>query len=481
MRTHKLRETLAEVFSPGGSDRLGTVAFTLLVLLVAFGPLLYGVPSATARPAVGGGAAAPRGDALLCGMAFLTAALVLLSKSSASAERLPGVPLGAAAALALLGAIQLLPLPEGVIGALAPTNLQIYHETLEILRLFGRSALHSVRISIAPSETVSAFLLIGAYVALFMCSAKLLQSRARRRVFAVLLFGSVLLQVLWAEAIRPEPRLRGLFVDPDHFAGYLEIALGLAFGAIWAEALTNRDRTIDVEDRSERFERRFPPMAVRILLWGLIAAGITLTESRGGILAAAVSTLALLAAALNQRRSRRPRRAVTAAALAVLIGSALAAGLAGRGRFQRFLLTDPRDLGSTTRVAIWKTSWDAWREFPVVGSGLGTFREAFRRVQPRELASLVEHAHDDFLEIAVTGGAVGAICGTVLVVSLLVAFARVAKRQRHREESAFALGGFGALLSLTLHGLVDFSLSIPIITATLACALGAAWAAGNRT
>src|SRR4029077_18297664 len=158
-----------------------------------------------------------------------------------------------------------------------------------------------------------------------------------------------------------------------------------------------------------------------------IAAGIALTESRGGILAAAVSTLALLAAALNQRRSRRPRRAVTAAALAVLIGTALAVGLAGRGRFQRFLLTDPRDLGSTTRVAIWKTAWDAWREFPAARPGLGTFREAFRRVQPRELASVVEHAHDDFLEIAVTGGAVGALGGTVLYVSLLVAFARVAK------------------------------------------------------
>jgi len=36
------------------------------------------------------------------------------------------------------------------------------------------------------------------------------------------------------------------------------------------------------------------------------------------------------------------------------------------------------------------------------------------------------------------------------------------------------------LLSLTFHGVVDFNLSIPAITATLACTLGAAWAAGRE-
>ena len=475
-----MRESLAELFSPAGSDRLDRIAFTLLLLFTALGPLLYGVPSETPRPAAGGGAVAPRGDALLCAMAFLIAAPAFLSKSSPSPRRLPGVPLGATAALALLGAVQLLPLPEGVMGVLAPTNLRIYHETLEILRLFGRSGLAGPRISIAPTETVSALLLLSANAALFMAAVRVLRTRLRRRLFVMLLFLSALTQFLWAATSRSDRRLRGLFVNPDHFAGYLEIALALAFGAIWAEVLMNRDRVIDVEDRSERFERRFAPLALRALLWGLIAAGIALTESRGAILAAAITTLALLAAVVRQRRTRRPRRAVLAVALAVLIGTLLAGALAGPGRFQRFLLTDPRDLGSTTRVAIWKTSWDAWHAFPIVGSGLGTFREAFRRVQPRELPGLVEHAHDDLLQIAVTGGVVGALFGIVLFVSLLASLARAAKRQRHREESALALGGYGALLSLSLHGLVDFSLSIPVVAATLACAMGAAWAAASR-
>ncbi|MGH9369393.1 MAG: O-antigen ligase family protein, partial [Thermoanaerobaculia bacterium] len=232
-------------------------------------------------------------------------------------------------------------------------------------------------------------------------------------------------------------------------------------------------------EKAVRFERRFPALAGRILLWGLVAAGIALTQSRGGTLSAGLTTLALFALAIVHSRSKGRRRAGTVAA-ALLLGALFAGVAAGAGRFSRFLELDPRDAGSNTRTALWKASVEAWKEFPIVGSGLGTFREAFVRVQPRRLRGLVEHAHNDFLQLAVTGGAVGAALGATLFVSLLVLLLRAWSRQRHREESAVALAGFGALLSLTLHGLVDFSLSIPIIPATLACVLGASWAAGAR-
>jgi hypothetical protein len=66
---------------------------------------------------------------------------------------------------------------------------------------------------------------------------------------------------------------------------------------------------------------------------------------------------------------------------------------------------------------------------------------------------------------------------------LLVRSARVGRQlslHRFVLASAVALAGFGALLSLTLHGLVDFNLSIPVIPAILACILGTAWAAGRH-
>ena len=83
------------------------------------------------------GAPAPLGNPLLNVFAFLTAAAALLSRSALLQARPLRLPLGAAGGLTLLGVVQLLPLPEGVMQKIASVNLQIYHETAQILRLFG--------------------------------------------------------------------------------------------------------------------------------------------------------------------------------------------------------------------------------------------------------------------------------------------------------------------------------------------------------
>ena len=220
-------------------------------------------------------------------------------------------------------------------------------------------------------------------------------------------------------------------------------------------------------------------MAWRVLLWSVLAIGLVLSRSRGAILAAGFAAVALLVLGLLHRRARRRGLAATAA-VALVLGILFVAATTGATPFRRFLEADPRDLGANTRVLLWKTSLLAWEQFPLLGSGLGTFREAFRRVQPREMGGLVEHAHSDSLQMLVTGGAVGAALAVLLFASLFVLLLRAWGSQRHREESAIVLAGFGALLSLTLHGLLEFNLSIPVIPATLSCVLGCSWVAGQR-
>jgi hypothetical protein len=454
-----------------------SAAFTMLLLFAAVGPLFS--LTAGVRPAVGGGAPAPGANTLLCLSAFLIATLTFLSRSALPAPRPLAVPLGAITALAFLGVLQLVPIPRGVLGAIAPANLRIYHESAQILSLYGEPA-PTPRISIAPTETAGVILLVLAYAGLFVSTVSLLSSRPAETALP----GSAL-------PLRPRPdRDRGgrpvpraglrPLKNPDHFAGYLEIVLALAFGTLWAEVLVNRDRAGESQERGERFEKRFPAMASRVLLWGIVAAGIALTQSRGGILAAGVTTVALAFVVLLLRPRLSRRRSGPLAATTLLLGLTFAVVAAGRSRFDRFLATDPRDITSSTRGILWRTSTEAWSQFPIVGSGLGTFREAFRRVQPSSLVALVENAHNDFLQLAVTGGAVGAAAGVVLFASLFFLIGRASFRQRHREESAVALAGVGALLSLTLHGLVEFNLSVPIIPATLACALGVAWSSATR-
>jgi len=448
--------------------RINAAAFAVVLAAVAAAPYPYGavLPGAILRIEI---------------LAFLAAAAALASRRGDIRLRGAAVPITLACAIAALGVLQIVPLGETVTRSVSPMSAKIYHETSTLFRVFGRKNAPAAKISIAPTDTRRAVLLGLADLALFVAAALTLRRRTRRRIFAaVVLAGAVAAIVVAATQndVAAE-RLHGPFVNPDHFAGYLEIALALAFGAIWTEVLTGGDRTRDLPDRAARVERRLLPMAAGILLWGFIAAGIVLTRSRGGILAAAVSTVALITLGLWRQRRQGRATKVLSTTMAILLGVAFVAGATKRQALLRFLASDPRDMGADLRVQIWERSVRAARDFPLLGSGLGSFKEAFRRVQPRGMDGLVEHAHDDALQMLVTGGWVGLLLGALLYGTLFAALLRALARQKHREESAFVLAGIGAFLSLAVHGLVDFNMSIPAIPATLAAVLGAAWAAGQ--
>jgi O-antigen ligase len=475
---HKYRLLAREALRPGASDNLDSAAFVILLLFVAIAPFLYAV-SAAADRFIGDGSMLTGGTMLIELFAFLLFAMTLVSRSPVSPFRPIAIPLVSFAGVVALGLIQLYAMPERVLERIAPVNLKIYHETNELLRLFGKNVLQKPRISISPIETSGDLLVALACVAVFLSAASLLRNRLRRAVFGATILATASIQILLFLFRKNSEHLGDeIFPTREQLAVYLEIALAVGFGMLWAEVLTNAERAAIAADRSERLEKRILPLAGKLAAWGVIGAGIVLTQSRSAILAATVTAVALLTMAI-WRRSARLRRRARARVVLALFAAALFAGIVlGGARFVRLQEARSATAGSNARIIVWKASLEAWKEFRIFGSGLGTFREAIRRAQPRELPGLVEQAHSEWLELLVTGGVIGATLGIAACTSLLLLLIQAWGRQRHREESAVALAGFGALLSLTLHGLVDLSFSIPLIASTLACSIGAAWAAG---
>lgn len=445
---------------------LETAAFVLLLATLIVAPIPYG-------------AVLPGGMAMIEILAFAAAAAAIASPRS----RLRGaaIPVAALLLIALLGALQLLPLSEGLIHRISPASAKVYDDTNRVLRLFDRAPV-APRISIAPGETRDTILLTLAYAALLGTAAAVCSTRFRRRMVAGVLLGAGAVHVLIAAASSGgTERIHGAFVNADHFAGYLEIGAAFAFGWIWTEVLTGRDRTQGIRDRAERLERRAIPFVWRVLLWGVIAAGIVLTRSRGGLAAATIALAVMVAIGILHGPIATRRRAAVTTAAAITAGILFVALTTGQAAILRFLASDPRDIGTDTRVELWRSSIQAWHFYPNFGSGLGTFREAFRRVQPSSISGLVEQAHNDLLQLLVTGGWIGAILGAIVFVSLFALLLGGWVREMHREERAMMLAGFGALLSLTLHGVVDFNMSIPAIPATLAILLGTACASRSSS
>ena len=445
------------------TDRLERFAFGALLLFVA----VVALPR---------GGTLPVGRLVIESFAFLIATATFLSRARLRDPQAPRVPVATTISIAALGAVQLLPLPAAVLARISPVSVKIYHETQSLLDLFGRGPAPTPRISIAPAETASAIRLVLAYLMLFLASERLLGSRARRRVFAGTLLAAAMLHVAIAVGTQiGEPRLHGTFANPDHLGGYLEAVAAVGFGVLWSEILVNADRAGGDRERAARVENRMLPLAGRIIVWAVVIVGIGLTQSRGAIAATALTMVLLLV--LGALHPRAHARRAWRGGLAIAAGIALAGFIAGRAAIVRFVASDAREFRGGTRIELWRTSVEAWREFPWLGSGLGSFADAFRRVQVRELNFLVEQAHSDPLQLLVTGGVVGALLGLVLYASLYAVLLRSWWRQKHREESAYVLAGLGALLSLSLHGFVEYNMSIPAIPATLACVLGMALAA----
>ncbi len=460
----------------GAQSRTESTALLLLLVYVAVAPLPYG-------------AITSEGELALELFAFVTLALLFLDDPRLG--RLRGVvpTISLLAALTLLGLAQWTPMPSFALRLISPVSARIFEDAGHTLELFGRSA-PLPRISIAPGETLDTILLTLAYLALFLAASLLLRSRARRRLFVAVLLGSAVVQIIVATVARSMPaepgdepvvagRLHGAFVNPNHFAGYLEIAFCIGFGVLWREILHYRESLGRPSRRAaQRFESTVMRMTLRVLLWFVLAGGIALTESRGGILAAAIVTVLLLCLAPIHPRVKARRWSFTAGGAGVIAAAAGLTALAVRQQpILRFLSSDPRDPASDLRFTLWQLSLDAWKNFPILGSGLGTFREAFRRVQPRDLHFLVEFAHSDSLQLLVTGGIAGLALGAVALIALVMALLRRWYAEPRREESAYILAAAAALIALLMHGLMEFNFSIPAIPATLACVAGFGWAA----
>ena len=133
------------------SGPLESAAFLLLTGFAALAPLVHAV-SESARLAIGGGAPPAQEGYLLASGALTIAAITFLSGFRSHVLRSASVPLVAAALLALLGIVQLLPVPETALARIAPVNLRIYHETAQILDVFGREGAPAARISSRPDE-----------------------------------------------------------------------------------------------------------------------------------------------------------------------------------------------------------------------------------------------------------------------------------------------------------------------------------------
>jgi tetratricopeptide (TPR) repeat protein len=126
-----------------------------------------------------------------------------------------------------------------------------------------------------------------------------------------------------------------------------------------------------------------------------------------------------------------------------------------------------------TRLRYAKTSLQVLRDFPLLGTGWGTFGEAYRRYQDRQDTFVViDHAHHDWVELGAEMGVLGL---GLIIVSFLFCLGYFIRLWRERKNSfsvGIGLGGMGAMVSLALHSFTDFNMHIPANALLLSLVIG---------
>ena len=191
----------------------------------------------------------------------------------------------------------------------------------------------------------------------------------------------------------------------------------------------------------------------------LVAGALLLTASRGAILLG-LPVGALVMAAAGRRHARFLQGRRVAVLLVLVVGLAVAVGLA------YVLVYGDRLLNIETvrsRLAIWLDAWSLWRHYPLLGVGPSGFYwnyPAFLQTSPTTDPNLL-HPHSVWLEYATGWGAVGLVwLGAFLGMIVLVL-----RRSLRAPRAWHRIGILAALAAGLAHAQVDAFAALPELAA----------------
>jgi O-antigen ligase len=204
---------------------------------------------------------------------------------------------------------------------------------------------------------------------------------------------------------------------------------------------------------------------------GLLVAGLVSALSRGGWVAMAAG-LAAVSTVLARNRGTTLLAWTGLVALLMSLGLIhwLGRSPAVEARWQR--LVQQMDEPTDGRLAHWSDSLNVSRDFWLLGTGIGTYRYAYRPYEREFRQKTFYHAENQYIEALTVGGLVG--LGLLLAAVGLAGWSSFRLLAEPRDSTAFMTGivGLYALVSQGVHALFDFGLFLPANMALMALLMG---------
>lgn len=264
-------------------------------------------------------------------------------------------------------------------------------------------------------------------------------------LFAIIQFFTSHGLLYWV--IRIPTYVFGPYVNRNHYAGLMEMLIPIALCYALSRLPKSQERTF--------------------LLFGVCAAiaSVLVSGSRGGSISVVVE-IVILAVLLWQWKSARIGRKWESIGLLGAAGAAaLFLAITPMSAWQRLAtvtgLARKPEVTLEDRLVVSRDALAALKDYPWLGTGLGSFESVFPQYQSFPTDLVWDYAHDDYVEALTETGAVGGL----LMLSALFLFGRLAFRNlpEHLKDARgwIQLGATLGVCGLLIHSLVDFNLHIP--------------------
>lgn len=340
-------------------------------------------------------------------------------------------------------------------------------------------------ITVDPELTRQGIFAAALSVGSFLIAFELARDRDRA---PILLTGVILIAFLYAAGgvaafytqfdyqswLMPDPkmgsnRVSGPFVNPNHYATFMSLGAIAALG-LFAETL----RQSIVWDRGWRLLLRTGLQAVSgpstLLLIAIVTtvSALLLTQSRGGVVAFFLGTIALIVALAGGRRASggeaSGQRAMAAVLVAVLgiAGAVSADPLLGRVREE--------GVGDSARAALAQSAVEAIQASPLMGHGFGAFERYYPYFSDGSVSGTIDEVHNDLLETVADLGLPAGLA--FLAAPILLAWMCFQGCLNRRRDRVFPAIGFAASVVVGIHAAVEFSLQVPAVAVMYAALLG---------
>ncbi len=375
-------------------------------------------------------------------------------------------------ALIFIIVFQIIPLPDRVLALISPSAFRTY-------KTFANDATDAWRtISICPDVTTQELFKLLSYAAVFFVvishykTKEQVSGLARTIIYmgCFLAVFAVFQKITWNGRLFWFYPLRegltssmgsiwGPYINHNHFAGYMEMAIPLAIGFLLYEISRMGNLFhIPLSRRIARFLDSGDIVAMALLSLAVVtmSAALFMSLSRGGIIGFTVSMFFFLLITRTRRSLRKKTGIIALLGIVIFFVVVMASWDRMEDRF--------KEIGEEQKIKrpeVWADTVNIVKDFPISGTGLGTFGGIYPRYQTRNSRLLFKHAHNDYIEILTDTGIIGFI---IIIGMASLFFYSVIKAWRRRHNNfvkCMAAGGLTSCVAIAVHSFTDFNLRIP--------------------